>query len=200
MPPVKKRTWTLDHQGLLARGINRVQTFCGVNKITCPDIVWEQEIWNWSACAFYRPETIHIHLPACGYPCTPFQTRNWTWPGSTTDREPFGVLCHELGHHCDWTASDKKGAYFGSYSIDVRADCKESQLTSYCSNDAEWFAEMFRLFVSNHALLKLLRPRTWMKLTERWLPVSPDDWHEELGPQVPARVVTNLEKKIKAVK
>lgn len=37
----------------------------------------------------------------------------------------------------------------------------ELPITSYAPNPAEWFAEIFRLFVTNHGLLKQLRPKTY---------------------------------------
>lgn len=199
MPTVKPRAWPTTAEGLLQMGQYRMERFCKVNKIHIPSVTVCEE-WNWGACAFYRPQGIQIHLPSCGRPCTEFQTRNWTWPGSTTDREPYGVICHELGHHCDWTASDRQGSYFGDYSVNTRKESREAQLTSYCPNDCEWFAEMFRLFVTNQALLKLLRPKTWESLSIRWIPVSSEDWREELGPIVPSRIVANLEKKIEAAR
>lgn len=55
------------------------------------------------------------------------------------------MIAHELGHHADWVRSDQKGRYFGGFSIATRKRCAEAPITSYCPNDAEWFAEMFRL-------------------------------------------------------
>ncbi len=157
--------------------------------------------WVVSACAFYRPEGhphagIRVCLERCARPAREGDARNWNWPGSTTGREPFGVICHELGHHLDWTGSEVRGRYFGDLSSRVRAASGEPPLTSYCPDDAEWFAEMARLFVANHALLMIVRPRTWELLLERWAPVSGDDWEAELGDGVPPRVLTTLHRKI----
>ena len=59
-------------------------------------------------------------------------------------------------------------------------------LTSYCPNNAEWFAEMFRLSITNSQLLQQLRPRTY-KLKVQWLKV--------LGDDVPERIVQALHNK-----
>lgn len=153
--------------------------------------------WYVSSCAYYRPDTgIMVCVPKCARPATESQVRNWNWPGSTTDREPYGVVCHEMGHYVDMLVSERKGSYYGDYSIGVRKESGESPITSYCPNDAEWFAEMFRLFLTNAYLLKELRPRTFAILRSRWTPVSDEDWETELGPGVPGRVLSNLRKKI----
>ena len=55
----------------------------------------------------------------------------------------------------------KKFSYFGDYSLKLRRESGERQITSYCPNDAEWFAEIMRLFITNHALLYTIRPKTW---------------------------------------
>lgn len=192
---------------LASQGINRVISFCGRNDISLP-MINDVPSYQWvvDACAFYRPDTegnkkrgyagINICLNKCASPATEEQVRNWNWPGSTTDREPFGVLCHELGHHCDWVTGEKKWTYGSEYCQQVMSDSGEPPITSYAENPAEWFAEMFRLFVTNHALLLLLRPKTWKLLTERFQPVSSNDWEYELGSNVPKRILNNLKKKI----
>jgi len=59
---------------------------------------------------------------------------------------------------------------------------------------------MFRVFVTNAALLEALRPRTYEVLVSRWTPISKPDWREELGANVPDRIVANLEKKVGQLK
>ena len=179
----------------------RVVNFCSVNNIPCPGINVVSTRWNIRSCAYYRPQTIHICIPCCSRPAGEVRSRNWNWPGSTTDRLPTGVLCHELGHHVDWLTGDNKRAYSSDYSTYVfQASGEEKPITSYCDNHAEWFAEMFRLFVTNHALLKALRPGTWKELSRRWKPISGDDWIVQLGADVPTRIVENLKRKISLVK
>lgn len=170
--------------------------FCKVNNVPVPEvIVVPKEDWEFDCCAYYRPTYIKICLSMCARPATERMVRNWNWPGSTTDREPFGVIAHELGHHCDVLLSTEKGRYYGNYSASVYMMSGEKPLTSYAPNSAEWFAEMFRLFVTNHSLLKKIRPATHSLLIQHWKPVSSDDWVVELGGNVPRRILANLWKK-----
>lgn len=183
-----------DKNSLYKMGINRVRTFCLINRLPIPEIgsVINEVDWPFSACAYYRPTYIRICLPACAHPATEGQVRNWNWPGSTTDREPYGVLCHELGHHADYEKSNKRGEYFGDYGEGICRQSGEQPISGYHPNEAEWFAEMFRIFVTNHALLAHLRPRTHALLMQDWKPVSNPDWKAELGPDCPNRIVRSL--------
>ena len=182
-------------EALFFKGTARVQHFCEHNNLPVPAI-HQRYKWEVSACAFYRPQRIEIYLPDCAHPATQAQVRNWNWWGSVTDREPGGVLCHELGHHCDWLVGKNKQRHSSEYSTQVMLDSGEKPITSYCPNSAEFFAEMFRLFVTNHALLQIIRPITHRLLTKKFKPVSHDDWEVELGPDVPDRIIKNLYKKL----
>ena len=215
MPPIPSRQkptrlrWSnLNQHELLEKGIERMTDFCNLNDISIPEVnVVAPNDWEFShVCAYYRPDTdsnrkwttpgINICLPHCGRPCGEVQSRNWTWPGNTTDREPYGVICHELGHHCDYWKSDKKGTYFGDYGIRMREASKEPPISGYADNDHEWFAEMFRVFVTNPALLKQLRNKTYQLLINDWRELDDtDDWTLRLGCDVPDRVVKSLRNK-----
>ena len=144
------------------------------------------------ACAYWRDHTCYICLSRCARLAAE-RGRNWNWPGCCTDRTPYGVIAHELGHHADWHQSKvmnlKLGAYYGGFSTLVRKESNEARLTSYCPNDAEWFAEMFRLFITNHALLYEVRPKTWNILAGFFNPVSDIDWERALGKGCPDRVL-----------
>ena len=210
--PVRAITWSRNKAELCANGIVRLRRFCEANGVPVPCVnVVKDNNWYFDACAYYRPDTeqerkwlgrgmgrkgygvgINICLERCQVPCPETPCRNWTWPGGVIDREPYGVIAHELAHHLDWLASETKGRYFGSYSRDLRRHSGEAPLTGYCPDDAEWFAEMGRLFVTNHSLLRQLRPRTYALIMLRWKPVSPDDWRVQLGRNVPSRVVRSL--------
>ena len=205
--PIRKKDyqrWPTSRKTLFLRGIERVNEFCEANRIQPPPIQQiGKEKWFVSACAYYRPETeatkkytspgINICLELCGRPCSEPTTRNWSWPGSTVDRGPYGVLCHELGHHCDWHTGAKKWSYGSEYCEEVKQESGEPGITSYAQeNPAEWFAESFRLFVTNPGLLQTLRPLTYSILTRRWKPLLPLDWRVVLGSNVPERVVKSL--------
>lgn len=191
-------------------GIDRIVHFCQRNPSVPFPVVNLIPVKDWrvSACAYYRPDTpsnrkwtttpgINICLDKCQTPCDDRPSRNWTWPGNTVDREPYGVLAHELGHHCDWHASERKGTYYGDCSILLRAQAGESPITTYCDGDHEWFAEMFRVFVTNPHLLSILRPKTYALLCAKWVPVAPDThWRDAIGENAPPRVITALQNKI----
>lgn len=179
---------------LLALGKERIRTWCAHNSIDLPPVKVYNESWRISACAYYRPIVIHINVPECALPG--YAGRAWSWPGYVIDRTPYGVLAHELGHHVDWTKSIHRGAYFGDFSYEMRKASGEERLTNYCPNDAEWFAEMFRLFVTNPDLLFKLRPRTFNLFRDNKLePIRMLCWRRVLE-FAPPRTIAQAEKKI----
>lgn len=183
-----------DKAELAVMGADRLVEFCEANRIPKPDvIVLPDRLWSLGgiACAYYRPTVIKMCLSQCGRPCSPPNSRNWTWPGSTIDREPYGVVAHELGHHVDLVKSsaESRGKYWGDFSKAVRKASGEKRLTNYCPDSSEWFAEMFRLFVTNADLLRRVRPKTYAILRSYFKPVSYPDWLVELGDNVPQRVI-----------
>lgn len=195
-------------QQLFDRGRERIRAFCALNRIDDPIVqVRPQRKWPYQVCAFYRPYSsdldrpyIAICLESCASPA--MAGRSWSWPGYSTDRTPYGALAHELGHHVDYHAGEVKGAYWSDFSSIVRADSgREAPLTGYLpagpSEDAEWFAEVFRLFVTNAALLAILRPRTHGALAARFHPVSGSGWANELGANVPERYLKAVANKVR---
>ncbi len=164
--------------------------FCKKNGMVIPSIeAIPASQWHVGACAFYRRNSIYICLEHCAHPAKPEQVRNWSWPGCVTDREPFGVICHELGHHIDLCLGKKRGAYFSDFGENMMRDSGELPITSYAPNPAEWFAEMARLFITNAALLEKVRPKTYWLFRQAGLePVSNDNWEVELGGNVPTRI------------
>lgn len=191
--------WPRDKRELFDLGHHRLLTFCEENGITPPpvQIVTPQE-WDFSVCAYYRPKKgVMICLELCAHSCSEGpNTRNWNWPGSAIDRTPYGVLPHEIGHHCDWIVSECKRAYYGDASTKARLESGEPPITSYCDGDHEWYAEMFRVFVTNPDLLRQIRPRTYEILTSCWSPIQPiNPWLDVLGSNIPRRVVQSLRRK-----
>jgi hypothetical protein len=181
---------------LLRAGVDRLAVFCAANGIEQPElrVTRGSDPWRVSACAYYRPTYIAICPRLCSRPG--FAGRSWSWPGYSADRTPFGVLAHELGHHVDYSTGQRRQSYSSEFSSAVRDGSREAPLTSYCPNDAEWFAEMFRLFVTNAALLRVLRPRTHGVLADRFTAVThPTDWAVELR-SAPQRYFDAVEKKL----
>lgn len=191
---------------LYIHGVQLVTEFCSLNKIDPPSI---KEVpaddWALGTCAYYRRgEGIRVCIERCARLAPEANSRMWSWPGNTVDREPMGVLCHELGHHIDCINSVKKelvvGRYSGLYSTNLRKKTAEPPVSNYCDNDGEWFAEIFRVFVMNPTLLKILRPKVYSELIEM-MPclVSPENWISALGEDVPSRIVSALRNKVRTV-
>lgn len=183
---------------LFTQGLARLSVFCAANALEVPTIR-PTDRGNWpfqQTCAYYRPTYIAICLDRCAQPG--YAARAWSWPGYVIDRTPFGVLQHELGHHADIVMSGMESGYQGEYSRKLRRDSGEPKLTNYCPNDAEWFAEIFRLFVTNADLLRLLRPKTYGLIAREFEPVSAKSWRTELA-SAPERTIAMAEKKIGAV-
>ena len=167
---------TLFHAGKL-----RVKQFCKANRISTPKIDDSPGRWPFSACAYYRSDTIFINLKKCSGVGT--AGSSWSYPGYAIDRTPFGVLAHELGHHVE---SIEDGMYNGGHGKSPFANFiryasgNEPKLTGYAPNNSEWFAEMFRLFVTNPDLLKHIRPGTYEALAGRFTPVEKRTWQAVL--------------------
>jgi len=117
---------------------------------------------DFGVCAYYRDNTIFIWPNACAL--IGVAGRSWSYPGYVVDRTPYGVLAHELGHHTEGAHGTQGGIVAKAW----RHETGEAPLTGYCPNDNEWFAEIFRLFVTNPELLSLLRPKMYVLLNKRW--------------------------------
>jgi len=200
-------------------GKDRVVAFCNANSMSIPVFKDTPAAkWRLPVCAYYRrtlrePAFIDICIYRSAFPCGVEKSRCWSWPGSTIDRTPFGVLAHELGHHVDAEIMGPQhhreygkgpiGPYYSDWSTFIMQSTGDEKCFSpyaygegvlYC----EWFAEMFRLFVTNEPLLKLVAPKTWHQLIQLFKPVKYSDcWITNLGKNVPPRVVTALRNKIK---
>lgn len=204
------RDYGTSKEELLERGKERLKDFCTLNGLEIPRVnVVSKGDWVVSACAYYRPDRtlkrnwttagISICPQLCAHVAGELVSRNWNWPGSVTDREPYGVIAHELGHHADWSTGERKWTYGSEYCEEVKNAAREPGLTSYAeTNPAEWFAEAFRLFVTNPRLLYVLRPRTFGVLIKKWKPIlQGKTWVDVLGEDAPGRIVDNLMKKTK---
>ena len=179
---------------LCMQGWDLVLRFCRANTMPTPALhIVSKEYWQVNACAFWRNGRIFICLPRCASPGLAFSARSW--PGYVIDRTPYGVVCHELGHHVDWHMSEKRGAYFGDFSKLLRAKSTEASITSYAPNDAEWFAEIFRLFVTNPRLLFMLRPEAFKALSAKFTPIEERSWKQVLR-NAPERTRLQAEKKV----
>jgi len=181
---------------LLQRGQERVNAWTAANAALPPVSVQVvlRAAWRVGACAYYRENVIHICPELCAWPG--YAGRAWSWPGYAVDRTPYGVLAHELGHHVDWhNPTARRGPYWSDYSGHVRTITGSAALTGYAPDDFEWFAEMFRLFVTNPNLLQAMRPRVYDTLKDRFNTIQPElPWQEVLH-DAPLRTVAAAERK-----
>lgn len=192
-----------NHQ-LLQLGMELVTHFCVTNEVPVPKVRTALRTeYIFKPCAYYRPEEgIVICLSKCARLAHPsISGFNWTWPCYVVDREPLGVIAHELGHHCDVFRSKRLGlpvgSYTGEYSSRVREESGDAaRLTSYAPNTGEWFAEMFRLFITNPDLLKRVRPSVYEILSRDWQPTRVGNWRDCLGVDVPMRIIRAAQNKM----
>jgi len=182
---------------LFDRGVIRITKFCEANNLIVPEVrVSTPDEWRIPGhCAYYRPTYIAICLERCAHIGT--GGASWSYPGYTVDREPYGVLAHEIGHHVDVVLGNVKNgnAYNSEFSKNIRKASGEEKLTNYCPNDGEWFAEMMRLFITNPDLLRLTRPITFRELS-KWLKPVETRPYDEVLIKAPARTFEAVHKKI----
>lgn len=186
----------LDKEGMYLLGVDLVRSFCELNELTIPKIQRVEKghaLAKLDSCAWYRSDSISIKVWDCA--SIGQGGMAWSYPGYVIDRTPYGVLAHELGHHCDVSRSVIKHSYSGTYSKQVRKESGEAKLTNYCPNDAEWFAEMMRLFITNPNLLKNVRPRTYALIRKEFYPVVTEPWRKILI-DAPKRTIEQAMKKI----
>lgn len=181
-------------QRLLTDGMALMQKFCAANDLVVPAVnLQPKSEWPFGECAYYRPTKIEICLEACANIGKAGMA--WSFPGYTVDRTPYGVIQHELGHHVDVTHSTTFQRYRGDFSINLRKETGEQPISGYCPNDGEWFAEIFRLFVTNPDLLRIIRPATYERLATKFTPVITDSWDQVLE-QAPERTKAAGAKKV----
>jgi len=180
---------------LTMAGQDLIEEFCQINNMSCPSIEKTHiDDWRFGVCAYYRYHTIHVCPAKCAN--IGFAARAWSFPGYVIDRTPYGVLAHELGHAIDFGLGKTQDRYHSEFSVGLRAKSGERKLTGYCPNDAEWFAEMFRLFVTNPDLLNHLRPKTYYLIRSHDLkPVENRPWYKVLK-EAPERTINQAAKKI----
>lgn len=87
-------------------------------------------------------------------------------------------MSYELGHHVDGAHGEMEGLV----SSHLRRSSKEPPITSYAPNSNEWFAEHFRLFVTNPDLHRRIASALH-KLMKSYWPVTVElrPWGEVLA-------------------
>lgn len=164
---------TMTKDFLVTVGWAMITKFCNTNKIVKPDVhVMDGRPVDGVCGRYYRRHNKILIWPrACA--ALGQGGRSWSVPGYPVDRTPVGVLCHELGHHVDRNP--------GRPSRYWPARTREEPVTSYAPDNGEWFAEMFKLFMTNPDLLRLIRPRTYDLMGARWTPIEDRPWNVVLA-------------------
>lgn len=145
-------------------GVKIATRFCEANGIRLPEfkrLERDEKLYHLATCAFYRPYRITVMVEKCA--SLGYGGPAWSWPGYTVDRTPYGVVQHELGHHVDEDYCNRKGV---ALSQVIYAASGEPPMTGYLGTDnklktfyMEWFAEIFRLFITNPDFCRRLRPK-----------------------------------------
>ncbi len=142
-------------------GQKHIVQWCSLNSIEPPKVNRRSGEPDFGVCAYYRDGEIEIWVNSCAAPGR--AGRAWSWPCYSVDRTPYGVLAHELGHHVDHQHGPR-----GGHLSHVWRPLDPEPLTGYCPNDNEWFAELFRLFVTDPDLLRILRPIVHGLMISQW--------------------------------
>lgn len=146
---------------LFELGKRHITAWCGLHEIEPPKVNARSGTPDFGVCAYYRDGEIEIWVNSCA--AVGLAGRAWSYPGYCVDRTPYGVLAHELGHHVDGAHGPAGGNWSHRwYPLDPEP------LTSYCPNANEWFAEWFRLWVTNPDLLRALKPGLADLMSKRW--------------------------------
>jgi hypothetical protein len=175
---------------LFERGCAHIAAWCAANGETCPEVKTYEGRPQFGTCAYYRDSVIHIWVDSCA--AVGLVGRQWSYPGYVVDRTPYGVLAHELGHHVD-----KQHGARGGFRSHVWRCLDAEPMTGYCPNDNEWFAEIFRLFVTNPDLMLRLRPKVADLFVGDWgTPVERRAWKTILA-ESPRHIVAAENKLVK---
>ena len=166
----------MNRADLFELGRAHIASWCALNEVDVPRINMRTGQPKFGVCAYYRDGEIEIWVQSCA--AIGRVGRQWSYPGYVVDRTPYGVLAHELGHHVD-----RQHGPAGGVRSHLWRPLDAVPLTGYCPNDNEWFAELFRLFVTNPDLFRAVRPkicnlffREWPRLAEHrpWQSVLAD--------------------------
>ncbi len=161
---------------LLAEGVARARAWLDDHRISQPHHLFLsreeanrfrkgflREGWTAAHCIVDSKSAIAVDLKRCRVAAR-IPGWSWTFPGYKVDATPFGVVCHEYGHHVDHTLGGKAGLSNRRAWKDVIDN--EEEVSGYEPNHREAFAEAFRLFLTNPSLLREGRPERWEYFTE----------------------------------
>jgi len=158
-----------------------------LNRIRLPDRIYFDRA---SAGDLIAPTWLGAHLTVEGFSVVGVSTRDCPRgsrtrsivhaPASFEDFTPYGVLCHEVGHHVDRDLHPAGYSNVRSSGFKKAID-EEMEVSSGESNLHESFAEAIRLFVTNPNLLEVGRPARWEYLRSRYRPLHDASWRTVLS-------------------
>lgn len=205
---------------LFERGKVHVHHWCGLNGVKEPEVVECDSPVAFGTCAYYRAGVIFVSVDECA--AVGMGGRAWSFPGYVVDRTPYGVLCHELGHHVDEAEGTRGGVHSKAifealcgpkgvceakltdgdpnfYHAQLEVNVRVEPISGYHDNVLEWFAEAFRLFVTNPYLLAALRPEVFAEVKRRWPRAAEERSWQRILALVP-RQLKAAENKVAAVR
>lgn len=180
----------MTNEVLKQEGINIVKSFCELNNIPIPTIIFTDNRLG-KICGFYtwKSGKITIIQNRCATP-TINPGFKWSYPHYFVDKTILGVICHEFGHylheHLDFPFMEKLGL----------------QITGYEPNEYERFAETIKIFLTNPNLLKHYNEKRYKFLTDnlKLKPLHDRDWKEQLNiyGEINEKYIKACENKIKS--
>lgn len=156
---------------LVETGLAVISDFAKVNGIKMPKINIIDKPKRANYCGVYHgnKKSIDVLVKRCAN-LAKVPGFSWSHPGYFVDRTPFGVICHEFGHHVDNMLNRMKGM----------PKYKGEKVSGYEPNACERFAESMKLFLSNPDLLKKTCPKRYEFLTKKLglVPCIEGTWKE----------------------
>lgn len=186
---------------LCEMSINLIDKFCELNNIPKPkfDIDWETGTTQTEgiACGHFTfgTDVLHLQPNRCANP-----NPNRDWPGFFYDRTCYGVMCHEFAHYVDNLSPSLFNVKL--ISTELRQISNEPSFNKDPKDDYEYFADVFKLFVTNPDLLRITRPSVFKLLTETYKlsPIILEDYKTVLNKfSAPNKIFERIDLEIKTI-
>lgn len=152
-------------------GVDACRHFLERNAVPEPEYVLDAMIADLGRYDSRR-RRVTINLNRCRVPPKRPTGYNWSTPGWKADRTPYGVVCHETGHHVH---------ALRLVNVDITDWRDEPDVSGYEPNRTERIAEALKLMIGNPDLLRLGRPIRFRTLVLAGLvPASDANWFDVL--------------------
>ena len=164
----------LSKQQLFDRGVDLAKKFLAVNNLYIPEFLTYQQVFAGDPTSrsyrilrklengphqgygtgYYSHNRVFVNLKKAAWLVRKPACSSWSFPGYKVDREPCGVVAHEVGHHVDKCLCDASRVGLWRHTVSI-----SKPITSYEPNLSESFAETLRLFILNPDLLRRGSPQ-----------------------------------------